>query len=118
MSGGWGGAREGAGRKSADYEPSEERLDYERERADHERVKRMEREWKLAVAQGQYISRDDYRQAAVTAVAIFTQAARSIPDTLERVCNLTPEQAEQAERAIDAALADLAAAFKGLTKDA
>lgn len=114
MAGGWGGAREGSGRKPADYEPPEARLDYERERAEHERVKREQREFKLAVERGEYLPREVQRQAAATALAVLTQSLRAVPDNLERVCGLTPEQAEKAQEMIDAALSEVAVAFKAM----
>lgn len=114
----WGGARPGSGPKPPGYEPSEERLDYERERADHERVKRLEREFNLAVKQAQYLPREAVGQASATALAVLTQSLRSIPDNLERACGLTPQQAEQAQQVIDAALAELAAAFRSMAGEA
>lgn len=110
----WGGARPGAGRKGADYEPSADQQSYERERALHEAVKREEREFNLAVKQGQYIERQYVQQAAATALAVLTQSARSLPDNLERACGLTPQQAELAQQAVDAMLSELAAAFRSM----
>ena len=93
MAGGWGGAREGAGRKPEGYEAPQARLDFEAERALYEKVKREEREFRLARERGEYLPRTMQRQATATALAVLTQSLRSIPDNLERVCNLTPEQA-------------------------
>lgn len=115
MSGGqWGGRREGAGGKPPDHEPSPERVDFERERAEHERVKRTQREFKLAVEMGEYLPREEQRQAAATALAVLTQSLRSIPDNLERVCSLTPEQAELAQQTVDAALTEVSVAFRAM----
>jgi hypothetical protein len=124
MDGQWGGKREGAGRRPADYVPPEYNADdgdedggkftYEGERAKHERVKRQEREFKLAVAQGEYVPRAVNAQASATALAVLTQSLRSVPDTLERVCNLTPEQADLAQQSIDAALLEVAKAFQAM----
>lgn len=114
MAGGWGGYREGSGAKPADYEPPEGRKDYERERADHERVKREQREFKLAQERGEYLPRVTQQQAAATALAVLSQSLRSIPDNLERACGLTPEQAEVAQQQVDAALSEVAAAFKAM----
>lgn len=112
--GGWGGAREGAGRKPADYEPSEDRLEFEEQRARHEKIKADQREFKLAQERGEYVSRAGVSQAAATAVAVMTQSLRSIADNLERVCGLTPEQAELAQQQVDAALTEMAAAMRVL----
>jgi hypothetical protein len=112
-----GGARAGAGRKPDGYVPppkSEDEANYDRERAEHERVKREEREFKLACAMGDYLPRAAQQQAAATALSVLTQSLRSVPDTLERVCALTPEQAELAQQSIDAALSEVAAAFRAM----
>lgn len=114
MANGWGGHREGAGRKPGHYQPSEDAKDFERERALHERVKREQREFKLAVEQGEYLPRVAVQQAGATALSVLTQSLRSIPDNLERVAGLTPQQAEQAQQTIDAALAEVAVAFKAM----
>ena len=68
----WGGARENSGPKKAGYVMPEGRADFERERADHERVKREQREFKLAVEKGQYTPREAVQQAASTALAVLT----------------------------------------------
>jgi hypothetical protein len=112
MAGGHGGFREGAGRKNADWVPPEGRADYEIERARHEKIKADQREHKLAIERGEYLPRETQRQAAATALAVLTQSLRSIPDNLERVCGLTPEQADLAAQQIDAALSEVAAAFR------
>lgn len=114
MAGGHGGAREGSGRKPADHEHSPERVDYERERAEHERVKREQREFKLAQERGEYVSRAAVRQATSTALAMLTQSVRSIPDNCERQLALAPETVELIQAQIDAALSEVAAAFKSL----
>lgn len=88
--------------------------DYERERAEHERVKREQREFKLAQERGEYVSRAAVQQASATAIAVMSQSLRSIADNLERVCGLTPEQAELAQQQVDAALTELAANLKVL----
>lgn len=112
MAGGWGGYREGAGAKPPGYEKPEGRVDFENERAEHERVKRQQREFKLAVEMGEYLPRDAQRQAAATALAVLTQSLRSIPDNLERTLSLPPATVEAISLQIDAALAELAGAFK------
>lgn len=115
--GGWGGRREGAGAKPPGHEPSAERVDFEKERAEHERVKRAQREFKLAVEMGLYVERENVRQAAATALAVLTQALRSLPDNLERASGLTPEQAEAAALAVDAALTECATAFRAMAPE-
>jgi len=112
--GNWGGAREGAGRKPDDYEQPAERAEFEEQRARHEKIKADQREFKLAQERGEYLPRVTQQQAAATALAVLSQSLRSIPDNLERACGLTPEQAEVAQQQVDAALSEVAAAFKAM----
>lgn len=118
MAGAHGGAREGSGRKPEGYEHPEGRADFERERADHERVKREQRELALEITRGNYLPREAQRQAAATALAVLTQSLRSIPDNLERVHALQPEIVEAIAVQIDAALSEVATAFQMMTGSA
>jgi Protein of unknown function (DUF1441) len=119
-----GGARAGAGRPRADGEPnnayspevSDAQLDFERERAEHERVKREQRQFKLDCEMGLYLPRVAVQQASATALAVLTQSLRSLTDVLERAANLTPQQAEIAERTIDQALSEVSVAFKAMSE--
>lgn len=115
MTGTWGGYRPGAGRKPEGYEHPEGRADFERERAEHERVKREQREHKLAVERGEYISRAGVQQAAATALAILTQSLRSIPDNCERQLALDPATVEMIQAQIDDSLSEVAAAFRAMS---
>ena len=115
VAGGWGGAREGSGRKPEGYEHPEGRADFERERAEHERVKREQREFKLAQERGEYVSRVAARQASSTALAVLTQSLRSIADNCERQDpSLSPEALDLIEQQVDRALAEVATAFKAI----
>lgn len=115
--GGWGGARAGSGPKPAGYVPSEDRQDFESERAKHERVKREQREFKLAVEQGRYVSREAVKQAVATALSILTQSLRSVPDNIERTLALSPEAVEAVAQQIDAGLTEVAAAFRSIAEN-
>lgn len=114
---GWGGAREGAGAKPAGYVPPAEKLELDAARARHELVKLEEREFKLAIQRGQYLPREAQRQAGATLLAVLSQSLRSVPDTLERVCGLTPEQAALAQQMVDEALAEVANTLKAMVVD-
>jgi hypothetical protein len=116
---GHGGAREGAGRPrgGADPERTAAKVDFEVEKALHEKVKREEREFNFAVTRGEYLPRESQQTAAATALAVLTQSLRSIPDVLERTLGLGPETVEQIGVHIDNALAEVAAAFKTMTKE-
>jgi hypothetical protein len=112
-----GGARAGAGRPPKGYvppEPTTDQANFEKERAEHERVKREQREFKLATEKGEYLHREHVAQASATALSVLTQSLRSIPDNLERVCSLTPEQAELAQQAVDSALLEVSTAFRAM----
>lgn len=116
MANGHGGYREGAGRKPEGYVPPEGRLDYEIERAAHEKVKREQREFKLAQERGEYVSRAAIRQASATMLALLSQI-RSIPDTCERQHALAPEVVQGIQDTIDATLQEVATALKAMAGD-
>lgn len=118
MAGGHGGAREGAGRKPADHVPSQDKADFERERAEHERVKREQREFKLAQDRGEWVQRTAVQQASATAMSVLTQALRTIPDNCERQFALDPTVVDNIQRQVDAALAEASEAFRKMSRDA
>ena len=62
----------------------------------------------LKVKSGQYLPRDAYQQATATLLAMLSQGLRSLPDTLERKCNLPPEALEMVEAVIDESLLSIA----------
>lgn len=111
-----GGFREGAGRKPEGYEHPEGRIEFEKERAEHEKVKKDQRALALEIARGNYLPREAQRQAAATALAVLTQSLRSIPDNLERQMALQPELVEAIALQIDSALSECAVAFQAMTK--
>lgn len=106
-----------SGRRPRDEETSAAMVDLDEQRARHEKIKADQREFKLATERGEYLPRADQRVAASTALAVLTQSLRSIPDNCERKLNLAPEVVEAMAREIDAALAEVAAAFKAMTQD-
>ena len=109
-----GGARPGAGRKPAGYELSEDRADYEAERALHEKSKRERSELQYKIDSGQVVSRLAVQEASATAFAITAQSLRSLPVNLERKLGLSPAIAEQIEQTIDAVLTELSAALEAM----
>ncbi len=114
-----GGARPNSGPKPPGYEPppkSPDQANYDREHAEHERVKREEREFKLAIARGEYLPREAQKQASATALSVLTQSLRSIPDNLERTLSLAPEVVESISVQIDAALSEIATAFRVMSE--
>lgn len=101
-----GGHREGAGRPSGPR--SEASKQFEAARARHELAKAQRAELALKVATGEYLPRAAYQQANATALAMLTQAIRSIPDNLERQFKLAPEVLDAISEAHDAALNQVA----------
>lgn len=61
----------------------------------------------------EYISRSAFREASATLLAEVAQALRSLPDMLERKCNLSTDQITLAEKVVDDCLLSLA---EGLSK--
>ena len=113
-----GGTRPGAGRKPADYVPSEDRLDYEAARARNESAKANLNELELAIKRGEYVPRAEVQAATATALSALSQTLRSVPDNLERTLGITPELAQEVGVQIDAALDDVANRFEELTLQA
>ena len=113
-----GGARPGAGRKPADYVPSDDRLDYEAARARNESAKADLNELDLAIKRGEYVPRAEVQAATATALSALSQTLRSVPDNLERTLGLSPDIAQEVGRQIDEALDDMATRFEELTVQA
>jgi phage terminase Nu1 subunit (DNA packaging protein) len=112
-----GGARAGAGRKPAGYEKPQEVVDYDRERARNEKAKADLNELDFKVKSGEYVPRAAVQQAAATMLASIAQTLRSLPDTLERRVNLSPEVAELVGVEIDAVLEGLGDELRMLAGD-
>lgn len=107
---GHGGAREGAGRPAGPRSEAARR--FEESRARHEEAKAGREILKLKIETGEYLSRAAYQQANATALAMLTQAIRSIPDNLEREFKLPPEVLEAISEMHDAALENVANQFR------
>lgn len=111
---GHGGAREGAGRKPEGYEPPPEKASFDKEKALHERSKRLRSELAHRIESRTVVMRNAVQDGAAKALAMAAQALRSLPDNLERKFNLAPNVTEEIEKTIDAVLTDLAADFEML----
>lgn len=107
-----GGSRPGAGRKTADHVPTEEKTSYDKEKALHEKSKRERSELAFKIESGTVVSRLAVQEASATAFAMAAQSFRSLPDNLERKLHLPPEVTEEIERTIDAVLSDLSSALE------
>lgn len=111
---GYGGAREGAGRKSAAEQAEPSAVLYSESRARKEAALAGIAEHDLGVKAGSLLPRDQVKLAASISFASFVQTMRSVPDNLERDLGITPECAEAIGVAIDEALADLGQQFKAM----
>ena len=105
---GRGGARPGAGRKPETKASRETHDEYSKARAKKEKWLAEQAELKYRVESGQYVPREDVRQATAIAFAAVSQTLRAIPDNLERRLGLAPEVAEEVDVLITEALAVLA----------
>lgn len=106
-SSGRGGARPNTGPKPAGYVKPQELIDLDREKARNEKAKADLNELEFKVKSGEYVSRAAVQQAAATMLASIAQTLRSIPDTLERRVNLSPDTAELVGNEIDSILEGL-----------
>lgn len=73
-------------------------------------------EIKLKVESGEYLPRAAFRDACATLLATVAQSMRSIPDNLERKCNLNPDAMALVEKTIDKAMEELALGLEMFTE--
>lgn len=107
-----GGARPGSGSKPAGYVKPPESVALDKARARKEAANADMAELEVKIKVGQFGDREQFRQAAATAVASMVQTLRSIPDNLERKLGISPEVAQEVGNQIDAALDELADEFE------
>lgn len=103
-----GGKRPGAGRPSGSKSGS--MTPYEalaRARAKREIYKAHMAEIEYNVASKKLYPKNEILRTIATTVAVFAEQIRSLPDKLEREAGLTPDQAEIAEREVDAQLEEI-----------
>lgn len=110
---GHGGARDGAGRPA--YVKSDDQKDLDKAKARHESIKADPADIELRERQGELVQRTAVKQAAATMLATLAQGLRSIPDTLERKLNISPELSESIGRSIDEMLDELADSLEMMT---
>ncbi len=87
------------------------------------RAQTSDLEWKALQSElnykkdsGEYLSRSAFKEASATLLAEVAQALRSLPDILERKCNLEPDALIKAEQVIDDALSTLSAGLELFTE--
>jgi hypothetical protein len=83
---------------------AEDDISYREEQAKHEKVKREQREFKLAVERGLYVERAAVKQASATVLALLAQSLRAMPDELERELGLAPAVVQALADRVDANL--------------
>lgn len=118
-SGKHGGHRSGAGKKprAIQQATSESHTIYAKARAKKEAYNAQMAELNFKIKSGEYLPRDDIRQASSVAFAAIAQTLRTIPDDLERRENISPELALKIESAIDSALTELSGKLKKMHVD-
>lgn len=112
-----GGARPGAGAKPAGYVPPPEKVEFDKEKARNEKAKADLNELDYKIKSGEYVPRAAVQQASATLLATISQTLRSLPDTLERRLNLSPEVAEMIGVEVDAILDGLGEDLRILAGD-
>ena len=112
--GGQGGARRGAGRPRKGTVKSGDVLAYEQARAVHETAKAGRAQHALAVEQGEYLPREDVRQAGAVLMATLCQHLQSIVPNLERRVGVDLAVLTAVRAEIDAGLSAAAAAVRAL----
>lgn len=115
-----GGARANSGRKSAALEggAADAHIVYAKSRAKKEAFAAAMAELDYKKASGQFVPREDVREAAATAFSTIAQTLRSIPDNIERKLGVTPEIAEEIGILIDDAMNELATELEALHRGA
>lgn len=105
-----GGKRENAGRKKKviDESGADPHVEYTKSRARKESADANLKELEFNIKSGEYLPREDIRQASATAFATITQTLRSIPDNLERRLGISPAVAQEVGNMIDEAMGNLA----------
>lgn len=114
---GHGGYRPGAGGKPPGYEKPSEAKALAESKARKEAALADMHELDFKIKSGQYLPREAFRDACATLLSSVAQSLRSLPDNLERKFNLTPEQAGEVEKTINAVLGDLADDLADLTRE-
>ncbi|TVR36052.1 MAG: DUF1441 family protein [Spirochaetaceae bacterium] len=118
-----GGARPGAGRP-AGFKQSEQdprKGDYyavlAQAKAKREVFKANMAEVEFRLKTGELYERGEVLRVIRTAIAVFAEQMRSLPDKLERSVGLTPSQAELAEIEVDNQLEELQNKIMQVLKD-
>lgn len=114
---GRGGARAGAGRKPNDYVKPQVAQDFDAAKARKERSLADMHELNFKIKSGEYVERAAVREASATLLAALAQSLRGVPDNLERKYHLPAAEAQEVEKVINAALADVAEGLSMFTSE-
>jgi hypothetical protein len=97
------------------FSPKEQEfIDLGKEKAQHERAKRLNQELDYSIKIGKFVPRDAVAQASATAMAAFVQTMRSVSDNLERRNGVDAHTCSLVDEAINVALDTLADEFQKL----
>lgn len=113
-----GGARQGAGRKSAALEEAnkDSNILYNKAKAKKAAFDAQMAELDYNIKAGKYVLRSDVIQNNSTAYAMIAQSLRSISDNLERRLGISPEVSEEIGLLIDEHLDVLADQMEAFSK--
>lgn len=114
---GRGGARFGSGRKPADFVKPQVAQDFDTAKARKEKSLADMHELNYKVKSGEYVERAAVREASSTLLSNLAQSLRGIPDNLERKFHLPADVAQEVEKVINAALADVAEGLAMFTSE-
>lgn len=111
-----GGARAGAGRKSAALEEGvkDSLIVYNKAKADHEVWKAKSAELEYKYKSGEYLTRDDVRNSSAVIIASLAQTFRNMPDFIERKAGIDSATLKIIQDIVDATLNETAEALKRL----
>ena len=115
-----GGYRPGAGRKPAGAQPIDGPDPYimlAKAKAKRELYKANLTEVEFKLKTAELYERGEVLRTIRTAIAIFSEQIRSLPDKLERVAGLTPAQAQIAEDEVNTQLENLRDKLAGIADE-
>lgn len=101
-----GGARPGAGRKSAALEEGvkDANIVYNKAKAQHEVWKAKSAELEYKYKSGEYLSRDDVRNASAVIISSLAQSFRNMPDYIDRKIGIDTAALKMIQEIVDGAL--------------
>ena len=111
-----GGARPGAGRKSAALEEGvkDANIVYNKAKAQHEVWKAKIAELEYKYKSGEYLTRDDVRNSSAVIIASLAQTFRNMPDFIERKAGIDGATLKIIQDVVDSTLNQAAESLRKL----